>query len=108
MFGIEVSVEIAILPMLGGAGTLLGPLIGSLVLETASEIFKNIFHEAHLLIYGILIVLVVLFLPEGIVGTLMRKLRIFKAAPPTPFAGTPPPGPAEESKRVPLPQMQSE
>jgi branched-chain amino acid transport system permease protein len=103
MFGIEVSVEIAILPMLGGAGTLLGPLVGSLVLETASEIFKNIFHEAHLLIYGILIVLVVLFLPEGIVGTLMRKLRLFKAAPPTPFSRTPP-GPVEESKRIPQPQ----
>ncbi len=108
MFGIEVSVEISILPMLGGAGTLLGPLVGSLVLESASEVFKNIFHEAHLLIYGILIVLVVLFLPEGIVGTLMRRLRLFKAAPPTPFAGLPPPGPAEESKRVPLPQVQSE
>ncbi|MBZ5629167.1 MAG: branched-chain amino acid ABC transporter permease [Acidobacteriia bacterium] len=103
MFGVEVSVEIAILPMLGGAGTLLGPLVGSIVLETASEVFKNIFKEAHLLIYGILVVLVVLFLPEGIVGTLNRKLRWFKAAPRTPFASAPPPGPAEESKRIPLP-----
>jgi branched-chain amino acid transport system permease protein len=108
MLGVEVSVEIAILPMLGGAGTLLGPLVGSLVLETASEVFKNIFKEAHLLIYGVLVVLVVLFLPEGIVGTLMRKLTWFKGAPPTPFASTPPPGPVEESKRVPLPQVQSE
>jgi branched-chain amino acid transport system permease protein len=108
MLGIELSVEIAILPMLGGAGTLLGPLVGSLVLETASEVFKNIFKEAHLLIYGILVVLVVLFLPEGIVGTLMRKLRWFRQSPATPFSATPPPGPAEESKRVPLPQAQSE
>lgn len=108
VLGIELSVEISILPMLGGAGTLLGPLVGSLVLESASEVFKNIFKEAHLLIYGILVVLVVLFLPEGIVGTLKRKTHWFKAAPPTPFAKTPPPGPAEESKRVPLPQAQSE
>ncbi|HET7186224.1 MAG TPA: branched-chain amino acid ABC transporter permease [Terriglobales bacterium] len=104
VLGIELSVEISILPMLGGAGTLLGPVVGSLVLETANEVFKNIFKEAHLLIYGILVVLVVLFLPEGIVGTLMRKLRWFKAAPPPAFAATPPPGPAEESRRVPLPQ----
>ena len=102
------SVEIAILPMLGGAGTLLGPVVGSLVLETASEVFKNIFKEAHLLIYGILVVLVVLFLPEGIVGTLNRKLRWFRPGPVTPFSSTPPPGPAEESKRLPLPQPQSE
>jgi branched-chain amino acid transport system permease protein len=108
MLGIELSVEIAILPMLGGAGTLLGPLVGSLVLETASEVFKNIFKEAHLLIYGILIVLVVLFLPEGIVGTLIRKLSWFKSSPATPFSSLPPPEPAEESKCVPLPQAQSE
>jgi branched-chain amino acid transport system permease protein len=84
VLGIELSVEIAILPMLGGAGTLLGPLVGALVLETANEVFKNIFKEAHLLIYGILVVLVVLFLPEGIVGTLMRRLRWFRTGPVTP------------------------
>ncbi len=108
VLGIELSVEISILPMLGGAGTLLGPVIGSIVLETANEVFKNIFKEAHLLIYGILVILVVLFLPEGIVGTLNRKLRRFKPAAVTPFTGTPPPGPAEETKRVPLAQTQSE
>ena len=73
MLGLELSVEIAILPMLGGAGTLLGPLVGAVVLESASEVFKNLFKEAHLLIYGMLVVMVVLFLPEGIVGTLKRK-----------------------------------
>jgi ABC-type branched-subunit amino acid transport system permease subunit len=34
--------------------------------------FKTLFQEAHLLIYGVLIVLVVLFLPEGIVGAVSR------------------------------------
>jgi branched-chain amino acid transport system permease protein len=108
VLGIELSVEIAILPMLGGAGTLLGPVVGSLVLETANEVFKNIFKEAHLLIYGSLVVLVVLFLPEGIVGTIVRKFPSFRTAPAAPFSSTPPPGPAEDSNRVPLPQPQSE
>jgi branched-chain amino acid transport system permease protein len=49
--------------------------VGSVVLESASEIFKDIFKEAHLLIYGVLLVVVVLFLPEGIVGTLAARLR---------------------------------
>jgi branched-chain amino acid transport system permease protein len=78
VLSIDISNEIAIVAMLGGAGTLLGPIIGSFILESASEIFKNFFQEAHLLIYGVLIVLVVLFLPEGIVGTaqsLLRRLR---------------------------------
>jgi branched-chain amino acid transport system permease protein len=72
---IDISVQIAILTMLGGAGTLLGPIVGAVVLLGASEIFKNRFQESHLLIYGILIVLVVLFLPEGIVGGLERLFR---------------------------------
>ncbi len=75
VFSIDISVEMAIVAMLGGAGTILGPLIGSAILETAAELLKNLFHEAHLLIYGILIVLVVLFLPEGIAGSLAQRLR---------------------------------
>jgi branched-chain amino acid transport system permease protein len=80
MFAIaDVSEKVAIVAMLGGAGTLTGPLVGAVLLEIASESFKNVFHEAHLLIYGALIIVVVLFLPEGIVGTLAgvwrRKLR---------------------------------
>jgi branched-chain amino acid transport system permease protein len=76
ILAIDISTtEIAIPVMLGGAGTLLGPIVGSALLVTANELFKNLFHEAHLLIYGILIVLVVLFLPEGIVGAIARHLR---------------------------------
>ena len=87
VLSIDISNEIAIVAMLGGAGTLLGPIVGSFILESASEIFKNFFQEAHLLIYGVLIVLVVLFVPEGIVGTAhtfirwLRKPKDEKAAP---------------------------
>lgn len=72
---IDISVQIAIITMLGGAGTLAGPVVGAVLLLGASEIFKNKFQESHLLIYGILIVVVVLFLPEGIVGGFERLLR---------------------------------
>jgi branched-chain amino acid transport system permease protein len=75
VLAIDISNEIAIVAMLGGAGTLTGPIVGAVLLETASELFKNVFHEAHLLIYGVLIVVVVLFLPEGIVGTVARWRR---------------------------------
>src|SRR2546426_1278426 len=73
VLSIDISSEMAIVAMLGGAGTFLGPVIGSVILESAAELLKNIFHEAHLLIYGLLIVLVVLFLPEGIAGTLAHR-----------------------------------
>ena len=78
---IEISVQIAIIAMLGGAGTLLGPIVGAVILLTASELLKNQFQEVHLLIYGLLIVGVVLFLPEGIVGSLQQRLRRQKKPP---------------------------
>jgi branched-chain amino acid transport system permease protein len=82
IFSISISVQIAIIVMIGGAGTVTGPLVGAVVLLLASETFKNAFQEAHLLIYGILIVLVVLFLPEGIVGGLSQRIGRARAAHP--------------------------
>ena len=87
VFTLDISVQIAIITMLGGAGTLLGPVVGAALLLTAQEIFKNQFKESHLLIYGVLIVIVVLFVPEGIVGGIQQLFR--KQAKP-PSAGTQP------------------
>lgn len=66
---IEWSVEIATVAMLGGAGTLSGPIIGAIVLELAREQFKNQFQEFHQAIYGLLLIVVVLYMPDGIVGS---------------------------------------
>jgi branched-chain amino acid transport system permease protein len=81
VFTIDISVQIAIITMLGGAGTLPGPVLGSVLLLGASEMFKSQFKESHLLIYGLLIVVVVLFLPEGIVGGFEQRLRNRKKTP---------------------------
>jgi branched-chain amino acid transport system permease protein len=79
-FAIDLSERPAIDAMLGGAGTLTGPIVGAILIETAQELFKNWFHEAFQLIYGVLFVLVVLFLPEGIVGTSARWWRRKRAS----------------------------
>jgi branched-chain amino acid transport system permease protein len=100
VLAMDISTEIAIVAMLGGAGTLLGPLVGSVVLESAAEIFKNFFKEAHLLIYGILIVIVVLFMPEGIVGTCNRKLGVFKKPSAAPVAAPVSARPEKEPRSV--------
>lgn len=86
---IDISVQIAILTMLGGAGTLLGPIVGALLLLSASELFKNQFQESHLLIYGILIVVVVLFLPEGIVGGVRQLFERLQKSKTSGGAATP-------------------
>lgn len=79
-FAIDLSERPAIDAMLGGAGTLTGPIVGAILIETAQELFKNWFHEAFQLIYGVLFVLVVLFLPDGIVGTIARWRRKQRAS----------------------------
>ena len=47
--------------------------------------FKSVFKEAHLLIYGVLIITVVLFMPDGVVGTVGKKLAGFRKARPAPL-----------------------
>ncbi len=67
--------------VVGGAGTLFGPVLGSLFLVVLSEVFANTLGQAHLIIFGFLFILVVLFLPRGLMGgpDLLRPyLRRFK------------------------------
>jgi branched-chain amino acid transport system permease protein len=74
LFYLLLSIQIALTAIIGGRGTIWGPAVGALVLIGAGEIFRTTFAEANLLIYGLLILLVVLFLPRGIIGELSRRL----------------------------------
>ncbi len=70
VFGIPLSVEIVIRPIVGGAGTLLGPILGSFILSPLAELSRLYFATAgwsgmHLIVYGVLLILVVLFVPQG-------------------------------------------
>jgi len=81
-FGTINSVEIMLRPIIGGPGTVLGPLLGSLVLTPLSEITRRAFQSysgAYLMFYGGILVMVVLFLPDGLMG-LVRKLGGGRAA----------------------------
>lgn len=73
IFSLLLSVQIALTAIIGGRGTIWGPAVGALVLIGAGEMFRTTFAEANLLIYGILILVVVLFVPRGIVGELARR-----------------------------------
>jgi branched-chain amino acid transport system permease protein len=78
VFGIPLSVEIIIRPIIGGSGTLLGPIVGSFILTPLGELSRYFFgqsglHGAHLIVYGVLLIAVVLFLPQGAYPSL-RKL----------------------------------
>jgi branched-chain amino acid transport system permease protein len=100
VFGLDISVQIVLICIIGGIGTILGPVIGAMVLVPLSEVLRNpkglvqlgllppdsgfvTFIEthlsnAHLLVYGILVVLVILFAPDGVVGLIrggMSRVR---------------------------------
>lgn len=68
VFDIGLSVELALMAIIGGTGTVWGPPVGAAVLILSGEWLRAIFREANLLVYGVLIVLVVRFAPRGIVG----------------------------------------
>jgi branched-chain amino acid transport system permease protein len=94
VFGLDVSVQFVLICIIGGIGTIYGPVIGALVLVPLSEILRNPrglvqvgvlapdsklvdfieahLSNAHLLVYGILVVVVILFAPDGVLGLLRR------------------------------------
>jgi branched-chain amino acid transport system permease protein len=86
VFGIPLSVEIIIRTIVGGAGTLLGPILGSFILSPLAELSRTYFTAggwagAHLMAYGALLVAVVLFLPQGAYPYIARRLRLRKGTP---------------------------
>ncbi|PDQ22780.1 branched-chain amino acid ABC transporter permease [Mesorhizobium sanjuanii] len=70
------SVQYSILPLLwvllGGAATTLGPLIGTLFMYYVVDITSG-YTSAYLLIVGIALILLVLFFPKGILGTIRHR-----------------------------------
>jgi branched-chain amino acid transport system permease protein len=80
LFGMSLSIELILRPIVGGLGTLFGPLIGSIFLTPLSEISRAYFAKGgleglHLILYGILAILVVLFMPKGIIVYVEKLLN---------------------------------
>jgi branched-chain amino acid transport system permease protein len=69
---LALSVEIVLIAIVGGLGKVPGPVLGAVLLKVSSEIFRNEFAQANLLIYGALLVIVILFMPDGLMGGLRR------------------------------------
>ena len=90
-FGIERSIEVTLAPIVGGVGTLFGPILGAFILTPLSEILtwfigllKDIgvidkslkLNGLKLLIWGFIVVLIVLFQPKGLWPWFREKLRL--------------------------------
>ena len=79
MMSVAFSIEIILRPIIGGLGTLAGPLIGSFLITPLAEVSRSYFAKAgfeglHLVIYGFLLVAVVLFFPRGVISYIQKGL----------------------------------
>ena len=81
MFNILLSVQILLSMLLGGRGTLWGPVLGAFVIEALNEFANNELGggNARLLVFGGLMALVVLFLPRGILPSVAERLEARRA-----------------------------
>lgn len=75
VFGFDISVAILLMPTIGGIGTIWGPVIGAVVYGLIHEELIASFPEFHLLLYGLLLILIILFEPGGVVGLFEKLFR---------------------------------
>lgn len=68
------SFDPVLIAFIGGPGTVIGPLIGSVCFVLLKELFAINLGQMNVLIFGIVFILTILFLPEGLIG-LMKRLQ---------------------------------
>lgn len=68
VFDVVIVVELFVMMLLGGAGTVFGPTLGAVLVKALSEFAWSSFLEYHLAVLGILIILIVVFLPRGLLA----------------------------------------
>jgi branched-chain amino acid transport system permease protein len=74
-YGPAISIESLLVPIIGGLGTLFGPLLGAIGLRLVSELTTEFVGDVpgvSLAIYGMLLVVMVLFMPRGLAGLRLR------------------------------------
>jgi branched-chain amino acid transport system permease protein len=75
VFNVELSVEPVVLALVGGVGTVVGPLVGGVVVQTVGEVVWGSFLELHSAFLGLLLILVVILLPRGLVSLVGLRRR---------------------------------
>lgn len=70
-----VSGEVVIFNVMGGIGTLVGPIVGAAFFLLLREGFSRFFTEFYLIPVGIIFTAMVIFMPQGLLGFLRRRLN---------------------------------
>jgi branched-chain amino acid transport system permease protein len=84
----SLSIKMALVAILGGVGTLFGPVVGAALLTAIEEASRTLFggtgRGTDLVVYGLLIVLIAVFRPAGVMGMITAHLPVARPARPGP------------------------
>ena len=76
---IPISIDILMRPIIGGLGTLFGPILGSFIMTPFSEIIREVVGSGmsgfHLLVYGIFLIIICIWMPGGILPYIVRFVK---------------------------------
>mgnify|MGYP000890547888 FL=1 len=75
LFDVEITVLMVVMVVIGGSGTVLGPIIGAVALQFLSEWLRQNYTTVHTLLLGIIIIIAVILLPQGLVNYLREARR---------------------------------
>jgi branched-chain amino acid transport system permease protein len=75
----NISIVTVMVVMVGGAATYWGPVIGAVIMVFLAEIIRSLPHvgAAHMTIFGVILILIIMFLPNGIVGDYRKIPGLF-------------------------------
>jgi len=103
VFSFTESISLVLITLIGGLGTIWGPILGAAVFYAVQDYLQTSYPSFHLLVYGVLLIVILLFEPRGLAGLAARiwggrlKTPASAAAPPAPREPGPPaprePGP---------------
>jgi branched-chain amino acid transport system permease protein len=79
----DISFQFALICAIGGLGTAIGPVLGSLIIVPLSELLRGWLSQSasglHLVIYGLVVMIVMLYFPSGVAGALTRASLALQA-----------------------------
>lgn len=81
VLGMRVSIDFIVAPIIGGLGTLFGPILGAFILVPLNEVSRDLSQSSginglNLLIYGFLLMVIVVFAPQGCWPWIAKKLGL--------------------------------
>lgn len=81
MFGFDKSIALVLMPVVGGLGTVWGPVFGAVLYSFVQDQITSIVRNPYLpaLVYGVLLIVIVMFEPLGIAGLLGRSTKYARA-----------------------------